>query len=78
MEGLFSHFFSAYRPNYHVEDVQWFLELANHQYNWCTQFGEKTPMNGAQKNIFEWVKVFNYFDDYFYAWLDLETQALFL
>ena len=34
MEGLFAHFFSPYRRDYHTKDVQWFLELANEQKQW--------------------------------------------
>ena len=34
MEGLFAHFFSTDRRTYHVEDVHWFLELANEQVEW--------------------------------------------
>lgn len=35
MEGLFAHFFSSHRPAYHKEDMEWFLELANQQEDWC-------------------------------------------
>lgn len=31
LEGLLSHFFSADRTSYFIEDVQWFLELVNKQ-----------------------------------------------
>ena len=31
LEGLLSHFFSADRSSYAVEDVGWFLELVNKQ-----------------------------------------------
>ena len=34
MEGLFAHFFSADRQDYHSEDIDWFLELANEQDEW--------------------------------------------
>ena len=30
-EGLLEHCFSEYRKQYHPEDIQWFLELANQQ-----------------------------------------------
>ena len=35
MEGLFAHFFSPHRPGYHHKDMEWFLELANQQEDWC-------------------------------------------
>ena len=34
MEGLFAHFFSPYRRDYHTKDVQYFLKLANEQKQW--------------------------------------------
>ena len=36
MERLFTHFFSPDRPDYNLNDVQWFLELANSQDQWNT------------------------------------------
>lgn len=36
MEGLFTHYFHPDRPNYALEDMQWFLEFANKQnWNYC-------------------------------------------
>ena len=40
MEGFFAHFFSPYRRGYHTEDVQWFLELANKQEQWRTNYAQ--------------------------------------
>ena len=36
VEGLLSHFFSPDRPGYDREDVEWFLELANNEKQWCS------------------------------------------
>lgn len=35
IEGLLTHFFSPDKPSFAPEDVVWFLELANHQKQWC-------------------------------------------
>ena len=62
MEGLFSHFFSPHRPGYHQEDVEWFLELANQQDDWCVPNVSEDVIGGTseqdlldefQKSIFE-------------------------
>lgn len=34
MEGLLAHFFSEHQSSYHVEDIHWFLEIANLQSQW--------------------------------------------
>ena len=38
IERLFAHYFSAERSSYHIEDISWFLQLANEQDKWkaCT------------------------------------------
>ena len=42
LEGLFAHFFSPERGNYHPDDIRWFLELANCQKEWgSSQLDEK-------------------------------------
>ena len=35
IDGLFSHFFSEHRPEFHQDDIKWFLEFANNQMSWC-------------------------------------------
>ena len=45
LEQLFSHFFSADRPDYNSDDVQWFLELANSQNQWSTMKVSWTRIN---------------------------------
>lgn len=35
MEGLLTYFFSPNRFSYAIEDVQWFLNFANEQHQWC-------------------------------------------
>lgn len=37
LEGLLSHFFSADRSGYAVEDVLWFFELVNKQEQWFSK-----------------------------------------
>lgn len=51
IEGLFAHFFSSHRPAYHKEDVEWFLELANQQEDWCPNTVQ--VVTAAQKSITE-------------------------
>lgn len=59
VEGLFEHFFSAYRPDYHQDDVDWFLELTNQQQHWCLKDDIQEVVGGTgdqdlvefQKNI---------------------------
>ena len=38
MEGLFAHFFSEHQSSYHVEDIRWFLEIANLQSQWQVNY----------------------------------------
>ena len=40
LEGFFAHFFSPYRRDYLMKDVQWFLELANKQEQWGANYGQ--------------------------------------
>ena len=46
-EGLFAHFFSPERQQYHPEDISWFLKLANEKFE-CTAYRvddqETTPV----------------------------------
>ena len=62
MEGLFSHFFSPHRPDYHREDREWFLELANQQDDWCVPnaceeviggTSEQDLLDELQKSLFD-------------------------
>ncbi len=34
LEGLLSHYFSPYQLNHHMEDMLWFMDLANRQHQW--------------------------------------------
>ena len=34
IEGLLAHFFNSNRQNFHVDDIRWFLHLANSQKGW--------------------------------------------
>lgn len=34
LEGLMAHFFSTHLPAYNVQDIQWFLEMANKNVQW--------------------------------------------
>ena len=47
MEGLFAHFFSSHRPAYHKEDIEWFLELANQQEDWCVVDATQEVIGGT-------------------------------
>ena len=47
MEGLFAHFFSPHRLEYHVDDCRWFLELANRQHHWQPGFLEQSVVVGG-------------------------------
>ena len=47
MEGLFAHFFSPHRPNYHADDCRWFLELANTQRHWQPGLLEQSVVAGG-------------------------------
>ena len=41
IEGLLAHFFNPNRQCYHVDDIRWFLHLANSQRAWgCDQLEE--------------------------------------
>ena len=62
LEGLFAHFFSSHRPGYHKEDMEWFLELANQQEDWCVPIlvegviggtSELDSLNAVQSSITE-------------------------
>ena len=46
IEGLFAHFFSAYRCGYNSDDVQWFLKLSNEQEQW-----KANPLQSTQHQL---------------------------
>ena len=46
IEGLFAHFFSAYRCGYNSDDVQWFLKLSNEQEQW-----KANPLESTQHQL---------------------------
>ena len=48
MEGLLAHFFPPDRPQYHTEDILWFLKLANEQEQWSAN-----PFEGEEESRFE-------------------------
>lgn len=54
LEGLFAHFFSSERGNYHSNDIRWFLELANCQKDWGSDKLEEKRVTQLEKpNITE-------------------------
>ena len=47
-EGLFSHFFSTHRSNYHRQDCQWFLELVNDNLDLSSQSSVSLEGEGGE------------------------------
>ena len=37
-EGLLAHFFSKHQSSYNLEDIRWFLQIANRQFQWQAKY----------------------------------------